>query len=805
MTLTLEQLAAQIDPARTVLFLGAGASRASGAPTGSQLADFLWQELHYGEQPGSELSEIAGILEVRYGRQRLIQALRKRLGQLMPTEGMLYLPFFDWQDIFTTNYDQLVERAYGKANHRLRVVRSNADVGREPRDLCTTLWKLHGCITEDEVDGKNSRIIITERDYDLYEQYRESLFSRLKYSLYSSDLLFVGHSLRDRHIKDEITKVAQAKRQFGGPGKIRAILHESDCDYMLLVEQRGVEVAIGTLDAFLTHLGNKTPAERLTPLTVNDILPPALIPTVVDVSHARTLDPAPSVMAGGRPASFADIESGFSVRRTIARECAAFLSAEENFAVTITGPSGIGKTTAARQVALAFSGRGARAWQHKAGYPFYVDAWKAVANECLRRQEVCLLMIDDSLEHLQEINDLCRSLSRTGNRFLKLVLTAHGGIWDIRTKNAVLLKDGAVRRLVGLDGDEIGAMADLVLQRPEFLGLLDSGIRTASRDEIIYDLRIRCSNDMFVALKYLFSLRSLDEIILREFNDLSPPAQEVYKLVAGLQALGLPVHRQLVLRMRALSPERIAAVLQELDGMVFETEQERDPGIFEWSCRHQVIANTLTQYKYADGNDLYDLAITAVRLLNTSVLLERRAFNRILSQEYLTGRRISSDNRKKLLRETISIAPNERVPYHRLVGILLSENRSDEAEVVLERGIRETSLDPPFARYRIEVSLKKAEFLSGIGEDDRMALLLRALSDSETAIEQFADDKHAYRLYARCCLKVWEKDRPRGEGLLADAQHRLLQAYERLGEPSLKEMIDHIEARRSIDSMGWDL
>src|SRR5690348_12453217 len=113
--ISVNAVADRIQPEKTVLLLGAGASVPSGAPTGLALAHSLAKELNPMPE-GDDLSEIASIYENRMGRRSLVASVRRRLSPLRPTGSLLALPSFGWRAIFTTNFDRLrsEERRVGK-------------------------------------------------------------------------------------------------------------------------------------------------------------------------------------------------------------------------------------------------------------------------------------------------------------------------------------------------------------------------------------------------------------------------------------------------------------------------------------------------------------------------------------------------------------------------------------------------------------------------------------------------------------------------------------------------------------------
>src|SRR5688572_18593420 len=96
--IALDELVRRLNPQRTVLFLGAGASSTSGAPLASAVAAQLWTKLTGGttQITSTDLTELSTILEMRHGRPALVAALRELLSPLTPTGGILSLPYHPW-------------------------------------------------------------------------------------------------------------------------------------------------------------------------------------------------------------------------------------------------------------------------------------------------------------------------------------------------------------------------------------------------------------------------------------------------------------------------------------------------------------------------------------------------------------------------------------------------------------------------------------------------------------------------------------------------------------------------------------
>jgi hypothetical protein len=149
MPVDLAVLCRRTDPRGTVLFFGAGASCSSGAPTGGQLADALADHFKI-DGKGLNLSDLSTIIEAQRGRRALVDALQGILLKIYPARGILNLPAYDWSAIYTTNFDKVVERSYGKYGKQIAVYSSNFDFTSLSTVADQKLYKIHGTIDQDQ-------------------------------------------------------------------------------------------------------------------------------------------------------------------------------------------------------------------------------------------------------------------------------------------------------------------------------------------------------------------------------------------------------------------------------------------------------------------------------------------------------------------------------------------------------------------------------------------------------------------------------------------------------------------------------
>lgn len=186
------------------LMVGAGFSKNAKKITATDKRFLDWKELSdlfytslYGEEggPGKEYCSslrLAQEVETISGRPRLDSILKEAAPDLeyAPTELYTSLMDLPWTDVFTTNYDTLLERAADTVtSRRYHVVTSQEDLVNSndvPRII-----KLHGSFPS------HRPFIITEEDYRTYPVRFAPLVNTVQQSLLENMFCMVGFSCED--------------------------------------------------------------------------------------------------------------------------------------------------------------------------------------------------------------------------------------------------------------------------------------------------------------------------------------------------------------------------------------------------------------------------------------------------------------------------------------------------------------------------------------------------------------------------------------------------------------------------------
>ncbi len=801
MSIKLSELAKRIEPKNSVLFFGAGSSIPSGAPSVSKIIN-RFAKICELDKTSFSLGEVSALYEDKYSRKEMIGTLRKLFKSTSPTGSLLNLPLYNWKNIYTTNYDTLIEQSYEIKKIDLSVISSNFDFKVQDIPETVKLFKLHGSIDKDEVDGIHSKIIITDSDYDATSDYREYLYASLSNDLFNANLIIVGYSLADAHIKEIITRAVDINNKSSNPATITLLLYTEDENRASLYEKRGIKVAFGGLDEFFIELDkNCNPTSLVYSSTGNPLDNfPSLRPVSFDVDHdIENSIKNVSAMFNGWPASYADIAANLTFPRSLNSDLAKSINSEDGFCTILLGGSGTGKTTLAKQILFQQNQSNIYCWEHKSEHNLLSKHWSSVANNLKKNNEIGLLLIDEAHNHIYEINSLVDLLVSNDNLHLKLFLISARNQWYPRVKTPNIFRYSKEYVLRTLDAFEVEELLKLVDTNLELKPLIENEFGGFSRTERKRRLISNCSSDTFVCLKNIFASEKFDDIVLREFATLKEEYRDIYRIVAAMESSGINVHRQLVVRLLGIPAENIAASLTHLVDIITEfTISERD-GIYGWRGRHPVITDIIAQYKVPDVDEYFKIFEEVIDSINPSYDIEIRTIRQLCGFEKGIGRLPDKHKRNVLLRKMISKAPGERVPRHRLIRYLIDINQLEKAETEIRLFENDFKADGPVHRFKIMLLLARAERTPGILEEDRKVILANARDYAMRVVEKYKDNKDMLRTYCDVGIEIFKKENDMT--VFDDAMLKLKDAEERIGDPDITSII--INCQRKLSSIEY--
>lgn len=203
----LELIRRALHRGRASVFVGAGFSMNARPRSPSSRSFPLWPELTAGlaqelyptdvarrdevirsAGTSSGALRLAELYEVAFGANRLKELLRRMLPDDDHDPGPLHRQLLElpWADVFTTNYDTLLERqARGLLQRKYDIVRSVSELPLASRPR---IVKLHGTLPE------LRDLILTEEDYRSYPERHAPLVHEIRVAMIETTLCLIGFS-----------------------------------------------------------------------------------------------------------------------------------------------------------------------------------------------------------------------------------------------------------------------------------------------------------------------------------------------------------------------------------------------------------------------------------------------------------------------------------------------------------------------------------------------------------------------------------------------------------------------------------
>lgn len=242
-----------IQKGKLTLFVGAGFSLKAGAPSVTKLKDAFINDFPMEDREGLERKGLDEITELYVhnccndSRNEMNDILEREFlferKDLSDHVRLTKIPHI--KQVFTTNYDSLLEEAYGP--NWCQVIRHSKDAAYLDENK-VAIYKIHG-----DLEAKDD-IIITQSDYKRFvggapDKY---LWNILMNQFITKNFLFLGYSLKDSNVLNSLLEVEQ---QLSNNRREHFIvvpdMKKSEADRL---KRHGVEYIQGTATEFLTAL-----------------------------------------------------------------------------------------------------------------------------------------------------------------------------------------------------------------------------------------------------------------------------------------------------------------------------------------------------------------------------------------------------------------------------------------------------------------------------------------------------------------------------------------------------------------------
>ncbi len=233
-----------------VLFCGEEIAVGEGeVPSRAELAEALAKEADLGDVSGRGLPVVAQAYTGKMGYQRLIAKMTQMIKQDRPYRPLSthhLIASLNFKYIVTTNWDELLEKAFDEANQAYVKVVGDHDVAFVDEQQ-TCLIKLHGSIEN------RTSIVITEDEYlNLFANWPAKT-NMVRDLVARKTVLFLGFDLSDQDFKQLFNQVRRDLNQF----QRRAYAVQPNLDQISKMdyERKGVEIIKADITKFLRAFG----------------------------------------------------------------------------------------------------------------------------------------------------------------------------------------------------------------------------------------------------------------------------------------------------------------------------------------------------------------------------------------------------------------------------------------------------------------------------------------------------------------------------------------------------------------------
>ena len=644
-----------IKSGRVLLFLGAGASagalddQGGGPPLGEDLRNRIVDKFL---SPSFRKRSLAVAAELAISERDLNEVqefVASQFKKLKPADFHEELTTFKWRAIATTNYDQVLEKAYHSNSSRAAqspvVILSNEDrVDEKIRsDDHVAILKLHGCVTVTQ--RKDLPLILTVEQYVTHKHNRDYVFQRFEGWAREYPVVFVGTRLEDSNIREILLRLTNSRLS-----RPRYFLVSPDLSDVEIRFWEGNRVTglPGTLQEFVGELTTQVP-EAVRPLItrvpssdpirrkfVGDVdVPPnveALLRTDVEYVHAGmpSGDGEPSAFYRGFGLGWYPIREGLDVRRRLTDTLLTDVIArpdEDRPSVSdfyvVKAAAGTGKSVLLRRVAweAATQADALSLWVRPYGEPSSDDLME------LHRLTGRRLFLhwENAASH---IGPMIRLLSFARSKRLPLTVISAERVneWNMSCSDlSQFVSDDF--QLHRLSETEIDVLVTLL----ESHGCLGPNLRDKSHAERVDEFVRVADRHLLVALHEATMGPPFADILQNEFEKLRPQkAKQLYLTVCVLHRLRTPVRAGLISRVHDIPFEAFREQLFSPLEHVVEVQTHHRSGDHMYTARHPEIAQIVFTRMLSDKDDRLNEYLRIIHKLNLSFDTDRDSFRGLL-------------------------------------------------------------------------------------------------------------------------------------------------------------------------------
>lgn len=631
-----------------VLFLGAGASmgaRGKGgeqAPSGNALRDLLADRFLGGALKDKPLSQVAELAKNEAGLPEVQALVASVFNELQPAPFHLLIPTFRWYAVVTTNFDLVLERAYGQCpspEQKLSPVISDGDnFSAKLRDLSQVLYlKLHGCITR--TTDPQLPLILASEEYAKHRKNRDRLFRHFADWARERPVIFCGYDVGDPNIQQILFDLGDLGIQRPPYGLVNPSLNDFTERYWtarrFVTARLSFEDFLAQLDATIPRASRtlgalvKSDNVSIRPWIKTHAAPTTSLCLYLqdELLHLTKSMPTrgvdPSEFFRGQSDVWGAYAQDLDVRRRVSDDMvlASHLDKSNQKLAQIyllKGHAGSGKTVALRRCA----------WDIAHLYDGFVFALRE--GGVLRQEQLAelfaltgeraILLIDDAIPRLREILEL-RAWAEKRSIPLTLLIGARTNEWNVYGSELERFVDEDWE-LRDLTEREITQLLER-LEKHKALGRLAA----ATPEERVAHFRLTAERQLLVALHDISGEKSFEQIVVDEYENIRPQeAKLLYLDVCTLHRLGVGIRAGLVSRISGITFSAFEREFFRPLEHVVHAYFDREARDNAYRSRHRLIAEIVFKEVLREPVDRANQLVRIIRNMDIDYSSDRAAF-----------------------------------------------------------------------------------------------------------------------------------------------------------------------------------
>ncbi|MUO79702.1 hypothetical protein GOZ78_17815 [Agrobacterium vitis] len=674
---------------RAIPFLGAGSSKEARnsadatPPDADQLRDILAERFFGKAMKNRDVMAVAEMaIQTVGGQSQVFEQVRQALDSFEPGKAHDLMTEFSWRMIATTNYDLIVERAYGRAaNSRQKLVRFVKDDEPVEEKLQSVVngvlyAKLHGCL--DHIHDTDIPLVLSREQFAAYSKNRARLFGRLRDKARESTLIFVGYRLDDAHIRSLIYDLSSDKR----PRWYIVTPDAEDYDIDFWASQN-VGVIKSRFGDFMAALDRAIPPLQRALSPTNDVadLPIrkfytspsresagllAALEKDITFLHAGIAVQVqdPKKFYEGYDTGWAAITRRLDVRRKVEDDLLykAVLENEKPSGpvlLMLRGAAGAGKTIALKRSAYeaATASNVLVLWHEEDGalHPeVFVELYE------LSKAPI-YLFVDQVALNVDKVHHLLKVMA---SRSVPLLIVGAERDSDWNTYCSSLESDFSPQfiRVGNLSRAEVEGLLDL-LERHSCLGAL---ARLGRHEQIeAFMEKERADRQLLVALHELTQGKPFEEIILNEHQRIHPPqARQLYLDIATMHQFAVKVRAGTISRISGIEfddyERHFFSPLQDIVKVV-EGSYTQD---HYYQTRHARVAAIVFRQVCPDDSTKSAQFNRLINGLDVGYETDRHALIEITRGRHLSETFVGVSEARKIYQAAVDAAPTLAFLYH---------------------------------------------------------------------------------------------------------------------------------------------